>query len=175
MQCPQCQFENREGAKFCKKCGNKFEFLCPSCGHPYQEDSIFCDECGNNFKPAIDTSNEISETESLPFSPPADKPFNDVGPIPGERKHVTVLFSDLTGYTAMSEKLDPEEVKEITSRIFGEVSKIVAKYDGFIEKFAGDAVMAIFGSTRGPMRTIRSGLSKLPVKSISWWMQSARL
>ncbi|PLX49078.1 MAG: hypothetical protein C0611_10435 [Desulfobacteraceae bacterium] len=50
----------------------------------------------------------------------------------GERKHVTVLFSDLTGYTAMSEKLDPEEVKEITSRIFGEVSNIVAKYDGFI-------------------------------------------
>ncbi len=160
MQCPQCKFENREGAKFCKKCGNKFEFLCPSCGHPYQEDSIFCDECGNNFKPAIDTSNEISETESLPFSPPADKPFNDVGPIPGERKHVTVLFSDLTGYTAMSEKLDPEEVKEITSRIFGEVSKIVAKYDGFIEKFAGDAVMAIFGVPRSheddPIRTIKA-------------------
>jgi predicted amidophosphoribosyltransferase len=44
MRCPQCQFENREGAKFCKKCGNQFELLCPSCGHPYQADSIFCDE-----------------------------------------------------------------------------------------------------------------------------------
>jgi class 3 adenylate cyclase len=63
----------------------------------------------------------------------------------GERKHVTVLFSDLSGYTTMSEKLDPEEVKEITSRVFGEISKIVAKYDGFIEKYAGDAVLAIFG------------------------------
>ena len=67
MQCPQCQFENREGAKFCKKCGNKLEHLCPSCSHPYQVDSIYCDECGYNFKPAKETSDHISETESLPF------------------------------------------------------------------------------------------------------------
>jgi class 3 adenylate cyclase len=59
---------------------------------------------------------------------------------------VTVLFSDLTGYTAMSERLDPEEVKEITTHIFSEISKIVGKYEGFIEKYAGDAVMALFGA-----------------------------
>ena len=62
-----------------------------------------------------------------------------------ERKHVTVLFSDLSGYTAMSEKLDPEEVKEITTRIFGEVAKIVDRYEGFVEKYIGDAVVALFG------------------------------
>jgi class 3 adenylate cyclase/tetratricopeptide (TPR) repeat protein len=56
-----------------------------------------------------------------------------------------VLFSDLSGYTTISEKLDPEEVKEITSRIFGEISKVINKYGGFVEKFVGDAVMAIFG------------------------------
>jgi class 3 adenylate cyclase/tetratricopeptide (TPR) repeat protein len=160
MQCPQCQFENREGAKFCKKCGNKFELLCPSCGHPYQADSIFCDECGCNFNPAPGTSNDISETARQPFSPSIDKPDNDVSPVAGERKHVTVLFSDLTGYTAMSEKLDPEEVKEITSRIFGKISKVVAKYDGFVEKYAGDAVMALFGATASheddPVRAIRA-------------------
>jgi class 3 adenylate cyclase len=80
-------------------------------------------------------------------------------PTEGERKHVTVLFFDLTGYTAMSEKLDPEELKEITSQIFGEISKIVAKYDGFIEKYAGDAVMAIFGVPQAheddPIRAIK--------------------
>jgi class 3 adenylate cyclase/tetratricopeptide (TPR) repeat protein len=160
MRCPQCQFENREGAKFCKKCGNKFELLCPSCGHPYQADSIFCDECGCNFNPAPGTSNDISETAGQPFSPSIDKPDNDVSPVAGERKHVTVLFSDLTGYTAMSEKLDPEEVKEITSRIFGEISKVVAKYDGFVEKYAGDAVMALFGATASheddPVRAINA-------------------
>ena len=159
MQGPQCQFENREGAKFCKKCGNKLELLCPACGHPYQVDSIFCDECGYNFSPRKEASNEISETESLPYSPSTDIPFNDVDPITGERKHVTVLFSDLAGYTAMSEKLDPEEVKEITSRIFGEISKIVGKFDGFIEKYVGDAVMAIFGVPKAheddPIRAVK--------------------
>ena len=63
----------------------------------------------------------------------------------GERKYVTAMFSDLSGYTAMSEKLDPEEVKEIMSRIFGEIAQVVTKYEGFIEKFIGDAVVAFFG------------------------------
>ena len=60
----------------------------------------------------------------------------------------------------MSERLDPEEVKEITSRIFGEISGIVANYDGFIEKYASDAVMAIFGVPRSheddPIRAIKA-------------------
>jgi class 3 adenylate cyclase/tetratricopeptide (TPR) repeat protein len=73
---------------------------------------------------------------------------------------VTVLFSDLSGYTAMSEKLDPEEVKEITSRIFGEISKVIDKYEGFVEKFVGDAVMALFGVPKAhednPIRAIKA-------------------
>jgi len=160
MQCPQCQFENREEAKFCKKCGHKFEHLCPACGHPYQVDSLFCDECGCDIGSAKETSSAISETESPSQPPSPEKPTEDVAPLQGERKHVTVLFSDLTGYTAMSEKLDPEEVKEITSRIFSEISKIVDKYDGFIEKYAGDAVMAIFGVPQAheddPIRAIKA-------------------
>lgn len=65
--------------------------------------------------------------------------------IDGERKHVTVLFCDLSGYTAMSEQLDPEEVREISSTIFAEIANIIAGYQGFIEKFVGDAVLSIFG------------------------------
>jgi class 3 adenylate cyclase len=76
------------------------------------------------------------------------------------RKHVTVLFSDLSGYTAMSEKLDPEEVKEIMSRIFGEIAQVVTKYEGFVEKFVGNAVMALFGVPKAheddPVRAIRA-------------------
>jgi class 3 adenylate cyclase len=67
-----------------------------------------------------------------------------------ERKLVTVLFSDVSGYTAMSERLDPEEVKEIISRIFGEIAQVVTKYEGFIEKFIGDAVVAPFWGPKGP-------------------------
>ncbi len=63
----------------------------------------------------------------------------------GERKQITVLFSDLSGYTSMTERLDPEEVKEIMSRIFGEITQIVNKYGGFIGRFLGDAAMVLFG------------------------------
>jgi class 3 adenylate cyclase len=78
----------------------------------------------------------------------------------GERKYVSVLFSDMSGYTAMSERLDPEEVKEITSQMFEGISRIVAKYEGFVEKFIGDAVMALFGVPAAheddPIRAIRA-------------------
>ena len=80
----------------------------------------------------------------------------------GERKHVTVLFSDLSGYTSMSEKLDPEEVQEITTSIFSEAARIVAKYDGHLDKLIGDAVMVIFGvpcaHEDDPVRAIRTAL-----------------
>ncbi len=160
MQCPECQFENREEAKFCKKCGNKLEPLCPSCGHPCQVDNIFCDECGHDLGQSTEAAplKENEQDTQISESPPEETIPSHI-PDEGERKHVTVLFSDLTGYTAMSEKLDPEEVKEITSRIFGEVSKIVVNYDGFIEKYAGDAVMAIFGVPQAheddPIRAIK--------------------
>jgi len=133
VKCPQCQAENREGAQFCGECGRKLEAICPVCGKTNPLRSKFCDGCGQAL---IQTTHPL-EPETAAFVP---------GPSPeGERKHVTVLFSDLSGYTAMSEKLDPEEVKEITTRIFGEVAKIVDRYEGFVEKYIGDAVVALFG------------------------------
>jgi len=87
----------------------------------------FCGDCGHR----LEVETPIEERPN----PSAES----------ERKHVTILFSDLSGYTAMSEKLDSEEVKEIMGRIFGEISKIIVRYEGFIEKFMGDSVLALFG------------------------------
>ncbi len=112
MQCSQCRFESFHGTKFCKKCGNKLEFLCLSRDHPDQIDSLFCDECDYNFKLAKETSGQISETEPHPFSPSENKPFNGVDPVTGERKQMTGIFSDFTGYTAISEKPAPEGKKD---------------------------------------------------------------
>ena len=154
MKCTKCRFENREGAKFCKKCGTVLELKCPSCGHSYQQDSVFCDECGHDLlvtpeQPPKDVS--LEEKVKIAGQEPA---------LQGERKHVAVLFSDLSGYTAMSERLDPEEVKEIMNRIFGEIAQVVNKYEGFIDKFIGDAVMALFGVPKSheddPVRAIRA-------------------
>jgi class 3 adenylate cyclase len=141
MQCPKCQFENREGAKFCKECGANLEVAGSECGTVYELGSKFCDECGYS----LTQESQINKTE----------PTSD-----GERKHVSVLFPDLSGYTAMSEKLDPEDVKEITGHIFDYVSMIVSKYEGFIEKYAGDAVMALFGANKSheddPVRAVKA-------------------
>ncbi|MBW1868663.1 MAG: AAA family ATPase, partial [Deltaproteobacteria bacterium] len=141
MECPKCQAENPETKKFCRKCGEKLLLSCPQCGAEVLPDDEFCGDCGQNLERAAATKEPAPELE-------------------GERKYVTVLFSDLSGYTAMSEKLDPEEVKEIMSRIFGEIAQVVAKYGGFIEKFVGDAVMALFGIPRthedDPVRAIRA-------------------
>lgn len=78
----------------------------------------------------------------------------------GEKKHVTILFSDLTGYTALMQRLDPEEVKEIMAKIFVEITKAVNNYGGFIEKYVGDAIMALFGTDKSheddPIRAIKA-------------------
>ena len=147
MQCPECQFDNREDANFCNACGYGLHLTCPDCGQIDPLESKFCSECGCGLESTNETSEAESKTEIQSSLPDIEPPGKDSAPVVGERKHITVLFSDLTGYTAMSEKLDPEEVREITSRIFGKISGIVANYEGSVEKYAGDAVMALFGAT----------------------------
>jgi class 3 adenylate cyclase/tetratricopeptide (TPR) repeat protein len=114
---------------------------CPKCQSENPEGKKYCGDCGHRLDEPILTATPIPSTDS-------------------ERKHVTVLFSDMSGYTAMTEKLDPEEVKEIMGRVFGEISQVVARYQGFIEKFIGDAVMALFGATVSheddPVRAIKA-------------------
>ena len=148
MQCPKCQAVNSDKAKFCLECGQKLDVKCPQCGHSASPFAKFCDECGFDFT-------KTSALTPQPIETPSKPTITDQ-----ERKHVTVMFSDLSGYTAMTEKLDPEEVKEIMDRIFGKISQVVVKYEGFIEKFVGDAVMAIFGVPKthedDPVRAIRA-------------------
>jgi class 3 adenylate cyclase len=116
---------------------------CPRCEADNRPGAKFCDECGYQFAGDIQKSGHTPKFES-------------------ERKPVTTMFSDLSGYTAMTEKLDPEEVKEIMSEIFGEITKVIFKYEGFVEKFIGDAVMAVFGVPKAheddPIRAIKAAM-----------------
>ena len=141
MKCPKCQTENSQTRKFCRECGTKLLPVCPQCGYENFPGDKFCGGCGHRLEEVAETDEKALEVE-------------------GARKLVTVLFSDMSGYTALSEKLDPEELKEITSRIFGDISKVVVKYEGFVEKFVGDAVMALFGVPKSheddPIRAIRA-------------------
>jgi len=161
MKCPKCQTENPEAAKFCIECASPLEVQCPQCGATNPARAKFCMECAHGLKDKTEIPSEHQpepqiDSPAIETSGSSDSYHFTVG----ERKHVTVLFSDLSGYTAMAEKLDPEEVKEIVNRIFGQVKSVIAKYEGFIEKFAGDAVMAIFGVPQSheddPVRAIKA-------------------
>ncbi|UCD81262.1 MAG: zinc ribbon domain-containing protein, partial [Desulfobacterales bacterium] len=126
MRCPGCQFENRTGVKFCEQCGNKLVLVCTGCGARLPGGSKYCGECGHPLAAGFETPTPKPQTES-------------------QRKRVTVLFSDMSGYTNLSERLDPEEIRDIMNRIFDEIVRLVVNYEGFVEKFIGDAIMAIFG------------------------------
>jgi class 3 adenylate cyclase/tetratricopeptide (TPR) repeat protein len=161
MKCPKCQAENPDTAKYCIECANPLEVQCPNCGVTNPAKAKFCMECAHSLKNQAETPPEIQPESKIEVS--ASETTESKGSnqfTAGERKHVTVLFSDLSGYTAMSEKMDPEEVKEIVNCIFGQIKSVIAKYEGFIEKFAGDAVMAIFGVPQSheddPIRAIKA-------------------
>ncbi|MFI5254966.1 MAG: adenylate/guanylate cyclase domain-containing protein [Candidatus Limnocylindrales bacterium] len=129
MRCSSCGHDNEAGRKFCGRCGTRLAFLCPSCGHAVPPEDRFCGECGTPV--------------SAPELPPAN--FETAAP-ESERRLVTVLFADLVGFTAASEARDPEDVREFLSRYFETAREIVGRYGGTVEKFIGDAVMAVWGA-----------------------------
>jgi len=161
MQCQNCKFENPTAAKFCIECASPLEIQCPHCGATNPAKAKFCMQCAHNLKDSAESLTAIQPESIIETPSDATGIRTEVHQfVEGERKHVTVLFSDLSGYTAMSENLDPEEVKEIINRIFDQIQSVITKYEGFIEKFAGDAVMAIFGVPRAheddPVRAVKA-------------------
>jgi len=147
MKCPKCRFYNREGVRFCEECGTKLELVCSNCGANIPLVRRFCGECGQDLRelkeaPAIDYSQPQSYTPKLL----ADKILKTRSTIEGERKLVTVLFADVANYTSISEKLDPEEVHEIMDGCLKIVMDEIHRYEGTIDKFTGDGVMALFGA-----------------------------
>ena len=105
MKCPKCLSDNRGGVIFCEECGEKFEVECPSCKAKIPIGKNFCGECGSALTSATELTSKTIESIAEAPSQHIIEPPKDIVPIEGERKHVTVLFSDLTGYTAMSERL----------------------------------------------------------------------
>jgi class 3 adenylate cyclase len=133
MQCPNCNTENREGRKFCAECGASLARICPACGTGNEPGARFCGECGSGL------------TADAAASPPEAAPGPRESAV-SERRLVSVLFADLVGFTTLSETKDAEEVRELLSRYFDTCRRIVSLYGGTVEKFIGDAVMAVWGT-----------------------------
>ena len=147
MKCPKCQFENPDEATFCIECGNPMEFPCPKCGTPTPRIGKFCMKCGCDLRESVDApSIDYSQPESYTPKFLADKILTTRSSIEGERKLVTVLFADVANYTSTAEKLDPEEVHQIMDGCFKILMDEIHKYEGTINQFTGDGVMALFGA-----------------------------
>jgi class 3 adenylate cyclase len=148
MLCPNCQFENPEGIKFCGECGAKLEILCPSCNSSNPPNFKFCGECGHSLIEVAQETTPIKFSEPQSYTPKflADKILTTRSSIEGERKLVSVLFADVANYTGMSEKLDPEEVHQIMDGCFKILMDEIHRYEGTINQFTGDGVMALFGA-----------------------------
>ncbi len=116
---------------------------CQKCGFDNPPFMKFCGQCGAAFPVLADHGLDIAKS----ILPEAMKNKILAAKIAGERKVVTVLFADVTGYTALSEKLDPEELRELINRLFKELIEIIYKYEGTIDKFIGDCIMALFGAS----------------------------
>ncbi|MBW3595580.1 MAG: AAA family ATPase [Actinobacteria bacterium] len=132
MFCGQCGSENREGRRFCTSCGSPLDAPCPNCGAILDPTDAFCGDCG--------TPNPASAARS---TPPTDR----ITQVPvAERRLVSVLFVDLVGFTNYSEGRDAEDVRLLLSDYFENAEEIVRLYGGVVEKFIGDAVMAVWGT-----------------------------
>ena len=133
---------------------------CPGCGSTVQADFAFCPRCGGKLERA-----PIAATARRRRPPRATARRGTAGSAiaeEGDRRLVTVLFADLAGFTALAESLDPEEVRAFQTDLFRELSGAIERYDGFVEKFVGDAVMAVFGAPHAheddPERALHAAL-----------------
>jgi len=132
VTCSACGTENRPEARFCLNCGAGLARVCPN-GHPVPAGARFCDVCGA----ALGAEPAPAAVPARPASAPAPA---------AERKLVSVLFADLVGFTSASERRDAEDTRELLSRYFDTCQRLISLYGGTVEKFIGDAVMAVWGT-----------------------------
>ena len=132
--CSSCGTENEPNRKFCGECGTPLAHLCATCGAANAPTAKFCGECGTALGARSTPAGVDAPTAARP-QPPAS-----------ERRLVSVLFADLVGFTALSATRDSEEVRELLTRYFDTCSRLIELYGGTVEKFIGDAVMAVWGT-----------------------------
>ena len=147
LACGECGTENPAGARFCMSCGSPLAAACPGCGATNPPGARFCTQCG--------TALGATPAPAAPPATPAE--------LPEERRKATVLFADLSGYTAVAERMDPEALKSMVDRALRRLGEEVVRFGGSVDKYIGDNVMAVFGAPVAheddPERAVRAGLA----------------
>ena len=155
MTCSTCGTVNPAGRKFCGECGARLAVPCASCGASLDGGQKFCGECGT---PVAATAPGAA---AIGHSPSPAATAASTGPV-SERRLVSVLFADLVGFTPFSEERDAEDVRETLTRYFDIARDVIQRHGGTVEKFIGDAVMAVWGTPTAreddAERAVRAGL-----------------
>ena len=162
MNCTVCGHENRPGAKFCEQCAAPIKRLCAGCGAELRPTAKFCDECGAEIRvrgvtvfgvrenPDPLTANTLTANSLSPrtYTPKhlADKILQSKSALEGERKQVTILFADVKGSMELAEQLDPEKWHTILDRFFAILTDGVHRFEGTVNQYTGDGIMALFGA-----------------------------
>src|SRR5260370_41452169 len=128
MRCQNCSAENPQGATFCIQCATSLRLVCHRCGSDNPPEARFCSQCAAPLDSAVPSRAEAE---------PRD--------VAGERRHLTVLFCDLVGSTAIAAQLDPEEWRETVGGYHRAAAEVITRFGGHVAKYLGDGVMAFFG------------------------------
>lgn len=181
MTCSGCGSEVQSGFAFCPKCGTKQPSACAGCGFPCAPDFVYCPKCGALVGEATQAGEQvlqrtssmtvpIGSSSSPPLVPTAEaqhafRPQADKIDSEANRRTITVLFADLSGFTSMSERLDPEVMQTLQNELFEELTAAVQGFGGFVDKFIGDALLALFGAPAAheddPERAVRAALDMI--------------
>jgi len=157
MECSTCKAVILDGSKFCIECGASQPVACPSCNHSNPPHAKFCGKCGNQ----LSAGAPIASVEA-----PTTPPQATVPPLSSaERRHVTVMFSDLVGSTSLATQLDPEDLHEVINAYHSCVAEAVSCLGGFVAKYMGDGVLIYFGYPQAheddAERAVRAGLAMI--------------
>jgi class 3 adenylate cyclase len=146
--CSNCGTENPVGAKFCTECASRLAQVCPACGTANPATAKFCAECATPLAAAAPRTTAPAAGGPAPVPAPfvgGAIPSVQNAPV-AERRLVSVLFADLVGFTSLAEGMDAEETRELLSRYFDLARDVIERHGGTVEKFIGDAVMAVWGA-----------------------------
>ncbi len=143
MRCRKCGTGNREGRRFCSKCGGALARSCPNCGASNEPSDDFCGDCGASLTPS-----SAAHPEPTKPAEPAIRIASEASSasLDGERKTVTALFADIKGSTEVMEERDPEEVRAIIDPALKLMIDAVQRYDGYVVQSTGDGIFALFGA-----------------------------
>lgn len=160
MRCSRCQYENRADALYCSGCGDKLERLCASCHASISPEARFCHLCGAPYG-----AGDSSDSSPVPASGIQRTGYD----ADAERRQLTVIFCDLVGSTAMSQRMDPEDLRTVIRAYQSNCGKVVSAFGGFVARYMGDGIMIYFGYPRAdendPERAVRASLDMIEAVS----------